>query len=94
MGGGTGAKAGGIQGFPLTAGAQDEEDGFHTDTVGSAWPTAAEAMGVFMFGDQQGHAGPQVVGDVPMVLGRSHGSSGVHENTSHAQRSKKNGSCT
>jgi hypothetical protein len=94
MGGRTRAKAGGVQGLPLTAGPQDEEDRFHTDTVGSAWPTTAEAMGVFVFRDQQGHTGPQVIWDVPLVHGRIHGSSGFHESTSYAQLSRNNGSCT
>src|SRR5947209_4598380 len=51
MRGGTGAKAGGVQGLPLTAGAEDEEDGLHADAVGGPRPAAAEAMRVLVFGE-------------------------------------------
>jgi hypothetical protein len=45
-----GAEACGIQRLPLAAGAENKEDGFHADAVGGARPTAAETMGVTMFG--------------------------------------------
>lgn len=50
VGGGSGAKLGGVQGFPLAAGAQHEEDGLHAETVGFAGPSAAEAVGVGVLG--------------------------------------------
>jgi hypothetical protein len=65
--GGTGAEAGGIQRFPLAAGAQDEEDGFHADTVGGRWFAAAEGVGVHPLGDQSSDGLPQVVGNTPLV---------------------------
>jgi hypothetical protein len=67
VGGGTGAEAGGVQGLPLAAGAQHEEDGLHTDAVGRARPTAAEAVRVLVFGEQRGDGLPQVIGDAPLV---------------------------
>ena len=67
MGGETRAKAGGVEGLPLAAGAEDEEDGLHAHAVGSTGPAAAEAMGIFVFGNQQGDASPQFVWDVPLV---------------------------
>lgn len=48
MGSGTGTELGGIQGFPLAAGAQDVEDGIGTDAVGYAGPPAAKTVGVDM----------------------------------------------
>ena len=71
VGGGTGAEAGGVQGLPLAAGARHEEDGLHADAVGRARPTPAEAVGVFMFGEQRGDGLPQVVGDAPIVRDRT-----------------------
>jgi hypothetical protein len=65
VGGGTGAEAGGAQGFPLAAGAQDEKDGFPTDAVGRARPTAAEAVRVLVLGQQLGDGFPQIVGEAP-----------------------------
>jgi hypothetical protein len=50
VGSGSGTELGGVQRFPLAAGTQHEEDGFHADTVGLAGPATAEAMGVFVFG--------------------------------------------
>jgi len=58
VGGGTGAEAGGVQGLPLAAGAQHEEDGLHAGAVGRARTSAAEAVGVFMFGKQRGDGLP------------------------------------
>src|SRR6266852_6737807 len=59
MGGGTGAKAGGVQGLPLTARAEHEEDGLHAHAVGRPRPAAAKAMRVFVLGEQQSDAVPQ-----------------------------------
>jgi hypothetical protein len=67
VGSGTGAELGGVQGLPLAAGAQHEQDGLHADAVGLARPTAAEAVGVFMFGKQGGDGLPQIVGDAPRI---------------------------
>ena len=47
----TGAEAGGIQGLPLAARAQDVEDGIQAHAVVLAWPTAAEAVRVFAEGE-------------------------------------------
>jgi hypothetical protein len=94
MGGGTGAKAGGVQGLPLTAGAEDEEDGLHADAVGGPRPAAAEAMRVLVFGEQQGDAFPQVVRDMPLIHdGPIHQSGVIHGCTSSAQQSSNNVSC-
>jgi hypothetical protein len=67
VGSGSGAELGGVESFPLAAGAQHEEDGFHTDTVGFAGATAAEAVGVFVFGQQQSDGFPEIIGDTPIV---------------------------
>ena len=67
VGGGTGAKAGGIQSFPLAAGAEDEKDGLHANPVGRSRLPAAEAVGIGMFGDQNSNAFPQVIGDGPLI---------------------------
>ena len=67
VGGGTGAEAGGVQGLPLAAGARHEQDGLHTDAVGRARPAAAEAVRVFVLGEQRGDGLPQVIGDAPFV---------------------------
>src|SRR5205807_1537091 len=44
VGRGAGAEPGGVQGLPLTAGAEDEEDGLPARPVGGARPAAAEAV--------------------------------------------------
>jgi hypothetical protein len=67
VGGGTGAELGGVQGLPLAAGPQDEQDGFHAHAVGGAGTPAAETVCVLVFGDQDGDGLPQVVGDAPLV---------------------------
>jgi hypothetical protein len=74
MSGGPGTETGGIQGFPLAAGAEDEQDGVHTETVRRAGSSAAEAMRVGMLGEQGGDGFPEVIGDAPVVqgLGKSH----------------------
>lgn len=64
---GTGAEAGRVQSLPLAAGTEAEEDGIHTDAVGSAWPSAAKAVGVLMFGEKPGDLLPQVIGDTPRI---------------------------
>jgi len=70
VGGGSGAELGGSQGLPLAAGTQHEEDGLHADAVGLAWPTAAKAVGVFMFGQQGSDGLPEIIGDSPIVRER------------------------
>jgi hypothetical protein len=67
MGGGTGAELGGVQGFPLAAGAQDEQDGIHADAVGGAGPSAAQAMRVDVWGQVHLDFRPQGIGDPPVV---------------------------
>jgi hypothetical protein len=66
MGRGAGAKLRGVQGLPLAAGAEDEEDGLHADPVGLAGPAAAEAVGVGVLGQQDGDDLPEVVGQAPL----------------------------
>jgi hypothetical protein len=86
VGGGTRAKAGGVQGLPLAARAQHEENGVHADAVGGTRPAAAEAMRVLVFGKQQGDALPQVVRDMPLVhSGHIHKNGVVHGCTSYMQ---------
>jgi hypothetical protein len=75
VGGGAGAELGGVEGLPLTARAEDEEDGVHADAVGGAWPSAAEAVGVDMTGEVHLDLGPEVVGNAPGIGDRF----GVHE---------------
>jgi hypothetical protein len=70
MGRGTGAELGGVQGLPLAAGAQHEKDGLHAEAVGRARPAAAEAVSVFVFGEQGGDGLPQIVGDAPSIGNR------------------------
>jgi hypothetical protein len=95
MGGGTGAKAGGVQGLPLAARAKDEEDGFHADAVGGPRPAAAEAVRVFVFGEKQSDAFPKVVRDVPLVHDGPIRKSGViHGCTSCAQLPTHNARCS
>jgi hypothetical protein len=71
VGGGGGAELGGVQGLPLAAGAQHEEDGLQADAVGRARPAAAEAVRVLVLGEQRGDGLPQVVGDAPFVRDRA-----------------------
>ena len=65
VGGRAGAIASGIERFPLAASAQHEKDRFHTDAIRRARTAAAEAMGVFMFGQEEGHGLPQFIRDTP-----------------------------
>ena len=67
VGRGAGAVLGGVQGLPLAAGAEDEEDGLHADAVGRGRPTAAEAVGVDALGDEEGDDIPEVIGKPPGV---------------------------
>jgi hypothetical protein len=94
MGGGTRTKAGGVQGLPLTARAQDEEDGLHAHAVGRTRPAAAETMRVFVFGKQQRDAVPQIIGDMPLVHdGHIHKTNVLHGCTSCEQLPRNNVSC-
>jgi hypothetical protein len=70
VGGGTGAEAGGIEGLPLAAGAQHEEDGFHADAIGGGGLAAAERMCVQSLRDQFGDGQPQIIGNAPLVYHR------------------------
>ena len=74
VGGGTGTEPGGVEGLPLAAGAEDEEDGIHADAIRGAWPPAAEAVGVDVRGKVHLDLSPEVVGDAPIVGDRL----GVH----------------
>ena len=65
MGGGPGAKDRGIERFPRTASAEHEENGIHTDTVGSGRLAAAKGMGVHAGRNQPLDLRPQVIGDAP-----------------------------
>jgi hypothetical protein len=65
------AELGGVEGLPLAAGAQDEEDGVHTDAIRGTWPAAAEAMGVDVPGQEELDLLPEVVGDAPVVGSRT-----------------------
>jgi hypothetical protein len=51
MGGGVGAEVGGVQGGPLTAGAQHVEDGVGTLAIRDPGPAPAKPMGVSMLGE-------------------------------------------
>jgi len=67
---GTRAKLRGVQGFPLAAGAQHEEDAIHTNTIIYSWPTPTETMGVLMFGEKVLNGFPKIIRDAP-VLGNN-----------------------
>jgi hypothetical protein len=71
VGGGTGTELGGIEGFPLAAGAEDEEDGIGTDAVGGAGFAAAKGVRVVVFGNAQLHKLPEFIGDAPVVGNRA-----------------------
>jgi hypothetical protein len=73
------AKAGGVQRLPLAAGAEHKENGLHTDAVGGAWPTAAEAMGILVLGNKQGESLPEVVRNVPLI-----DNGGIDRNSLHS----------
>jgi hypothetical protein len=65
VGGRAGAEAGGIQGLPLAAGAEHEQDGLHADAVGGARSAAAVGVGIAVLGQQFADGLPEVVGDAP-----------------------------
>jgi len=77
MGGRSGAKDGSVQGFPLAAGTENEEDSIQTDAIGGTGLAAAERMGVDVFGDKPGDFLPQVVGDAPAVVSSGEGHDSV-----------------
>jgi hypothetical protein len=77
MGRRSGTELGGVEGLPLAAGAEHEEDGVHADAVGGAGPAAAEAVRVLVFGDQQSDGLPEVVGNAPVIRNGTF----VHEKT-------------
>jgi len=52
MGGGVGAEVGGVQGGPLTAGAQYIENGVSTESIRGPWLAAPKAVGILVFGEQ------------------------------------------
>src|SRR5262249_39806445 len=61
------ADAGGVQGLPLAAGAQDVEDGVQAIPVRTPGPATAEAVGVLARGYPALQLLPQLVGDAPLV---------------------------
>jgi hypothetical protein len=67
VGGGAGDEAGGVQGLPLAAGAEDEEDGLQAVAVTAARAAAAEAVGVLALRDQGLDQLPEVVVQPPVV---------------------------
>jgi hypothetical protein len=67
VGRGAGTELGGVQGLPLAAGAQDEEDGVHTGAVGRGRPTTTKGMGIHPLGDQPINLSPQIIGDAPVL---------------------------
>jgi len=67
VGGGSGAELGGVQSLPLAARAQHEEDGLHADAIRLAGSAPAEAVGVWVFGQQRGDGLPEIIGDAPIV---------------------------
>ena len=58
MSGGTWAKARGVQSLPLTARAQDEQNGLHANPVRCARLAATKPMLVYMLRDLQGDGVP------------------------------------
>jgi len=67
VGGGPGAELGGVQGLPLAASAEAEEDGIHADAVGGAGLATPEGVSVDAGGDADLDLGPEVIGDAPIV---------------------------
>jgi hypothetical protein len=68
-------EAGGIQGLPLAAGAQHEQDGVQGVAVVHARVVATERVGL-SWRDQRLHLGPECVGNAPAIIidDQSHGS--------------------
>ncbi len=90
VGGRSRTELGGVQGFPLTAGAQDEENGIHAHPVWSARPTSAEAVGVHILGEVHLDFRPQVIWDAPVVSNlRS-----IHEYPRGQQPAAKSAKCS
>jgi hypothetical protein len=67
VGSGSGTKARCIQSFPLAAGAQDKENGLHTNPVGSSRLPAAKPMSIYVLRNQQHDGVPQIVRDRPLI---------------------------
>lgn len=67
MGSGAWTKNGGVQGFPMAPRAEHEEDGIHTNAIGSARPTAAEAVFVYVFWKPELDFRPKFIGNTPML---------------------------
>ena len=89
VGRGVRADAGGVQGPPLAAGAEHEEDGVHGLAVGDPGVVAAQRMGGP--GRQQRYdAFPQRVGDTPLIIdGRSGVGRGAGPSLGHETRSRR-----
>jgi hypothetical protein len=71
VGGRAGAELGGVEGLPLAAGAQDEEDGVEADAVGGARPAAAVGVSVDVLGQEPLDFGPEFIRDAPVVGDRA-----------------------
>src|SRR5207302_2925376 len=67
VGGRAGDEAGGVQGLPLAAGAEHEENGVQAIAVGLAGPSAAELVGVGVVRQPGFELFPQFVGDPPSI---------------------------
>jgi hypothetical protein len=67
MGGGTWAKPRGVQGFPLTARSEHEENRFHTHTVRSTWPPATETVRILVHRKTLLDRFPYIVANTPLV---------------------------
>jgi hypothetical protein len=55
-----------MQGVPLAAGAEDEEDGIHGPAIIDAWPVTAERVRL-SWREQRLDALPQFIGDPPIT---------------------------
>jgi hypothetical protein len=67
VGGGAGTELGGIEGLPLTARAEDKEDGLGTNAVGGTGSSSTVGMGVDMCREEQLQDFPKFIGDTPLV---------------------------
>src|SRR5260370_2202008 len=64
---GTRAKLRGVQCFPLTAGAQYEEDRIHAYALRCSVPTATEPMSVLMYGQKVLKGLPKIIRNAPVL---------------------------
>ena len=78
--GGAGTELGGIERFPLAAGAQDKENGVHANAIRCTRSAPAEAMSVLVVGQMDFDLTPEVIGDAPVIR---------HNSSSHSRPSKR-----